>query len=126
MKTKNILCCINDCPLFSYNSLNQKESVIIEQNIINFLTGKTRGPWIKKEITYESNVLFYYYEVNVEKAWKLLYHGKKVKCNEIENFCLKFLNLFYEKKTDELIEFLKTTNNFTEEELQELKNSLEE
>ena len=126
MKPKNILCCINDYPLFSYRPLENKPNVILEQNIVNFLTGKKTGPWISKETTYESNVLFHYYEVSVEKACKMLSKGKKGKNGNIETFCLSFLNFFFEENFDNLINFLRSTNDFTEEELTELKNSLEE
>jgi len=60
-------------------------------------------------------------EINIEKAYTHLTKGRKYRYNTIENFCLSFLNFFLEETPDKLIEFLKTTDSFTEEELDDIR-----
>jgi len=50
MKNQNILCCINDAPLFSYSPILNKNFSKLDQIIINYVTEKTNCKrWIKKE-----------------------------------------------------------------------------
>lgn len=123
MKNTNILCCINDNPIFSYNPIITTENLDLDQIIINFLTGSnTSKRWIKKETTEEKNVKFNYYEINLTKAMEVTQKEKKYKNNSIENFCLSFSNLFLEKTPNKLISFLKKTQFFSEKELQEIED----
>ena len=118
MKNENVLCCINDCPLFSYNPISQKEDVIRSQIIINFVTEKSAyKKWISKETTFESNVEFYYYEINVEEAFRYLKENHKISGNSIERFCLTFLNYFLQDSPKPLINFLRKTGNYSDKEL---------
>ena len=118
MKNENVLCCINDCPLFSYNPISQKENTIRSQIIINFVTEKsTYKKWISKETVFESNVEFYYYEINVEEAFHYLRENKKISGNSIERFCLTFLNYFLQDSPKPLINFLRKTGNYSDKEL---------
>ena len=118
MKNENVLCCINDCPLFSYNPISQKENVIRIQIIINFVTEKSAyKKWISKETVFESNVEFYYYEINVEEAFRYLKENHKISGNSIERFCLTFLNYFLQDSPKPLINFLRKTGNYSDKEL---------
>ncbi len=121
MKNKNVLCCINDYPLFSYNPISNVEDKILQQVIINFITGKNhRKKWLTKETTYESNIEFIYFEVNVEKAFEIIRKKQKIK-GTVENFCLKFLNYFLQDSPEPLIEFLKSTETFNEKDLNDIR-----
>ncbi len=121
MKNKHFLCCINDCPLFCYHPIVTDDPIIVEQVIVNFVTGKTiNDKWITRETTFESNVEFFYYEVNVEKAFQLM-RKKKKSTSSIENFCFTFLNYFLQDSAEPLIEFLRSTNSFTNKELNEFR-----
>ena len=94
MKNENVLCCINDCPLFSYNPISQKEDVIRSQIIINFVTEKSAyKKWISKETTFESNVEFYYYEINVEEAFRYLKENHKISIIYNNMYIIYFINL---------------------------------
>lgn len=122
MTNRNILCCINENPLFSYSPISNETYPNLEQIIINYVTKEpTSKRWLKKEQTVDENVEFLYYEINIEKAYAHLSKVKKLKNNTMENFCLSFLNLFLENTPDKLIHFLKETNSFTEKELEEIK-----
>lgn len=126
MKNQNILCCINDAPLFSYSPILNKNFSKLDQIIINYVTEKTNCKrWIKKEKAKEGNVEFFYYEINLEKAYKYALKKKKYKYNSVENFCLSFLNYFLEDTPNNLLYFLKSTNSFTKEELEEIKLDFE-
>ena len=118
MKNENVLCCINDCPLFSYHPISQKENVIRSQIIINFVTENfAYKKWISKETVYDSNIEFYYYEINVEEAFRHLKKNNKISGNSIERFCLTFLNCFLQDNPKPLINFLRKTGTYSEEEL---------
>jgi len=122
MTNRNILCCINENPLFSYSPISNESFPNLEQVIINYITRcPSSKKWLKKEKTIDENVEFLYYEINIEKAYTHLTKGRKYRYNTIENFCLSFLNFFLEETPDKLIEFLKTTDSFTEEELDDIR-----
>ena len=87
MKTKNILCCINDCPLFSYNSLNQKESVIIEQNIINFLDNLSQEA--KIFISFGSHDEWDYLSKSVTKKYNTLKNTIEESLKDNSQICFK-------------------------------------
>lgn len=123
MINENILCCINDCPLFSYHSLGEEKDFIKKQNIINFVTQHPSSRhWITKETTFEGNVEIYYYEINVEKAFQYLKAQKKISGKSIERFCLTFLNFFLQETSSPLIEFLRRTKTYTESELKSFES----
>ncbi len=122
MKNKNILCCINENPLFSYRSLENENNTMFVQTIINFVTENSKNKnekWLKKESAYESDVAFIYYEVNVKEALLFLKKHPKKKWNEIEKFCFTFLSYVLEDKNENII----ITKNWNENDLEKIKKS---
>jgi len=122
MKNQNILCCLNENPIFSYSPLTNQGNECFEQIIINYITKGFSGKrWFKKENSLVDNVEFIYYEINLEQALKKIESGKKYKYNTMEQFCLSFLNYFLEDTPEKLLKFLKIKANFNEEDLKEIE-----
>ena len=128
LKNKNVLCCINENPLFSYRSLENENNTMFVQTIINFVTENSKNKnerWLKKESAYESNVAFIYYEVNVQKALLFLKNHPKKKWTEIEKFCFTLLNYILEETPENLMTFLANTKTLKEKELEKLKKTFQ-
>ena len=90
MLSKNILCCVNDNPIFYYTPLNIEKD-IIEQVIINYVLESKNKRWLKKETVLDNNVLFSYYEINVEQAYEKITKNQNCKKNSAEEFCMSFI-----------------------------------
>lgn len=118
MINKNVLCCVNDNPIFLYKTLVQENN---EQIILNFLTTGNPKKWIKKEKTNLEEIEFVYYEINIEKAFHKILTQKRYRKHSIESFSLSFLNYFLEETPEKLINFLNQMSPLTEEEIKDLK-----
>ena len=123
MREKNILCCINDFPLFTYQPLSQKKEKNREQNILNFVIDPPSKKWIKKEIIDEKQIKLIYYEINMRTAILKLKKPTQSKKTEIESFCLSLLEYIIKENQEKLLTFLKNTNSLKEEELETFKIS---
>jgi len=122
MKNQNILCCLNENPIFVYSPISSSKNDIFQQIIINYVTKNIVGKrMFKKERTFVDNVEFFYYEINLEYAFRKINVRKKFKANSIEKFCLSFLNYFLEDNPSKLLNFLKDTANFSDEDLKEIE-----
>ncbi len=122
MKNQNILCCIDENPIFMYSPILKEENKTLEQVIINYITKDFRGKRIiRMEKETSSNVEFIYYEINLEKAILKLMQRKKKRFSSIERFCLSFLNYFLEDTPKKLLEFLKRNQIFDDSELKNIE-----
>jgi len=80
MKNQNILCCLNENPIFVYHSIYTDQNELLEQIIINYITKNYQGKrWLRKESCFVDNVKFVYYEIQLETApTKLLSFLRKI------------------------------------------------
>lgn len=120
MLSKNILCCVNDNPIFYYTPLNIEKD-IIEQVIINYVLESKNKRWLKKETVLDNNVLFSYYEINVEQAYEKITKNQNCKKNSAEEFCMSFIKYLTEDTPKKLIKFLRAMSSFTEKDLYEIE-----
>lgn len=122
MQNQNILCCLNENPIFSYQPIGIVNGANFQQIIINYITDNFHGKrmfW--KEKSHVDNVEFVYYEINLEHALRKVKTRKKYSYNSIEEFCLSFLNYFLEDSPKKLLDFLKSTANFNDDDLKEIE-----
>jgi len=98
MQNKNLLCCLNDVPLFFYSPIIERQDYL-EQTIINYVTEKPKNDtWFQTERRFIDGVEFFYYEINIINAKKLITARKKSKYNTMEYNCLELLKFFLENK----------------------------
>jgi len=122
MKNQNILCCLNENPIFVYHSIYTDQNELLEQIIINYITKNYQGKrWLRKESCFVDNVKFVYYEIQLETALKRVKKKSRYQYDSIERFCLSFLNFFLEKTPTKLLSFLRKIAAFTESELEEIE-----
>ena len=122
MKNQNILCCLDENPIFVYKPIFSSTDDVFQQIIINYVTKNIVGKrMFKKERTFIDNVEFFYYEINLEYAFRKINVRKKFKANSIEKFCFSFLNYFLEDSPSKLLKFLKETANFSDDDLKEIE-----
>ena len=120
MKNQNILCCINDNPIFSYNPIAVEGNETMQQIILNYVTNNYVGKrWIHKEKTLVDSVEFFYYEINLEFAFQKIKKKARYQKNSLEHFCLFFLSYFLDENSDHLNDFFETVSN---EGLQEIED----
>lgn len=63
----------------------------------------------------------YYYEINLEKALKIITNKSELEYNKLERYCLTFLKCLLEDSSDSLICFLQKESKLSQEELFDLE-----
>lgn len=63
----------------------------------------------------------YYYEINLEKALKIITNKRELEYNKVERYCLTFLKCLLDETSDSLICFLQKETKLSREELFDLE-----
>ncbi len=100
MPNANILCCLDESPIFSYNPLEGPNNVYV---IMNYVSHKNKK-WILKEKYLTVDVTIFYFEIQMDLALEKMNPKNKPPKSKLERFCLNLLGYIMKRcmseKTD--------------------------